>query len=90
MSDFLVIAGLGVAWFGLFRWILPLLGVPTCLSGCCGTPGSEEDADVCPVHVDDGGGKPIGVRDTSSFSEISTLFCDANQKPATVIRASSV
>jgi len=25
------------AWFALFRWVLPAVGVPTCLSGTCGT-----------------------------------------------------
>ncbi len=27
-----------VGWFVLFRWVLPLMGVPTCMSGSC-APG---------------------------------------------------
>lgn len=25
-------------WFALFRWVLPAIGIPTCLSGSCGYP----------------------------------------------------
>lgn len=27
-----------LGWFVVFRWVLPWLGVPTCLSGTCGVP----------------------------------------------------
>ena len=26
-----------LGWFALFRWALPAIGIPTCLSGTCGT-----------------------------------------------------
>jgi hypothetical protein len=31
-------------WFVLFRWVLPWIGVPTCMSGSCGvSPHLAED-----------------------------------------------
>jgi hypothetical protein len=28
-----------VAWIALMRYILPKMGIPTCMSGMCGLPG---------------------------------------------------
>jgi hypothetical protein len=30
-----LLVGIVTAWFALNRWILPWLGVPTCMSGGC-------------------------------------------------------
>jgi hypothetical protein len=35
MADFLFTLVLLFGWFFLFRWVLPSMGVPTCLSGTC-------------------------------------------------------
>jgi hypothetical protein len=35
MKDLLTIAAVLIAWIALNRWILPALGVPTCMSGAC-------------------------------------------------------
>jgi hypothetical protein len=35
MWDVLILPALIAAWFALFRWVLPALGLPTCLSGSC-------------------------------------------------------
>ena len=37
MWDWLIPPALMAGWFALFRWVLPALGVSTCLSGTCGT-----------------------------------------------------
>ncbi|HOJ59163.1 MAG TPA: hypothetical protein PK878_02660 [bacterium] len=34
-SDILVIAGFIVFWYILMRYLLPALGIPTCMSGAC-------------------------------------------------------
>ncbi|MFB3785963.1 MAG: hypothetical protein ACE15F_06290 [bacterium] len=34
-SDILVIAGFVVVWYALMRYLLPALGIPTCMSGAC-------------------------------------------------------
>jgi len=51
--EVLLIAAFLIAWFGLTRWLLPWLGIPTCCSGSCGIPpGSslnESDASVEPA-----------------------------------------
>ena len=41
MRDLLVFGGFILFWFALQRWILPRLGVPTCMSGGCG-PGDRD------------------------------------------------
>ncbi|HQH73294.1 MAG TPA: hypothetical protein PK360_14570 [bacterium] len=48
-SDFLFIAGFIVVWYGLMRYLLPALGIPTCMSGACqlkkpAEKGSESNA----------------------------------------------
>jgi hypothetical protein len=37
MKDVLFIVAIFAIWIGLNRWVLPWFGVPTCMSGCCGT-----------------------------------------------------
>lgn len=37
MKDILFLVGAFVLWFGLIRWVLPWLGIPTCMSGNCRT-----------------------------------------------------
>lgn len=34
-SDILFIAGFIAFWFVLMRYLLPALGIPTCMSGAC-------------------------------------------------------
>lgn len=36
-----LIAAFLVFWFVLNRWLLPALGIPTCMSGQCGAPRSH-------------------------------------------------
>jgi hypothetical protein len=37
MQDFLTIGLFLVAWIALTRWVLPAMGIQTCMSGaCCG------------------------------------------------------
>jgi hypothetical protein len=42
-------------WFVLVRWILPALGIPTCMSGSCQIP-TDKKPDA-PVERSDSGGK---------------------------------
>jgi hypothetical protein len=37
LKDLGIFAGVLAAWFVLSRWVLPWFGVPTCMSGNCGT-----------------------------------------------------
>lgn len=37
MKDVLFILLILAAWISLSRWILPSLGIPTCMSGSCST-----------------------------------------------------
>lgn len=37
LKDLGIFAAVLVAWIVLNRWVLPWLGVPTCMSGNCGT-----------------------------------------------------
>ena len=41
MSDVLVFAGLIAGWIALNAWILPRMGIPTCMSGACRVPRDE-------------------------------------------------
>jgi hypothetical protein len=55
MKELLMIGLFLVAWIALNRWVLPALGIQTCMSGgCCGdscrvpatvAPTSEDEAD---------------------------------------------
>lgn len=55
MKDLLLMLGILVIWIGLNRWVLPWFGIPTCMSGGCGSacsasqsprPSNVSDADV--------------------------------------------
>lgn len=54
--DIVVLAGMLIVWFGLMRFVLPALGIPTCMSGACQIGPSE----ACPLSgrssVDDQAG----------------------------------
>jgi hypothetical protein len=46
-STFIIIVLAMAAWILLNRWVLPWLGIPTCMSGCCSaspTPGEHRRA----------------------------------------------
>jgi hypothetical protein len=51
MWDFLILPALLAAWFALFRWVLPALGVATCLSGTCAAVPHVEPGDDGPVSA---------------------------------------
>jgi hypothetical protein len=42
MWDFFLPPALMFGWFALFRWVLPSLGVSTCLSGMCGDSAAAQ------------------------------------------------
>gem|GEM_PF-1151895 len=35
LKEGLTVAAILLAWFALNRWVLPWLGIPTCMSGAC-------------------------------------------------------
>lgn len=41
-KELAILVSVLVVWFGLMRFVLPAMGVPTCMSGACGVGG-------CPV-----------------------------------------
>ncbi len=56
MKELLLLSGVLALWFVLGRWVLPWMGIPTCMSGNCGAscrcatevePLPEHDAEVC-------------------------------------------
>ncbi len=44
MYDILFFASLFAGWIVLNKWVLPWLGIPTCMSGACRVPHVEQDA----------------------------------------------
>lgn len=74
MKDFaLVLAILGL-WIVLNRWVLPAMGVPTCMSGACSIPVSPAAAPAEPgsdKHVTglDDRKKPGGVGEEAQRSD---------------------
>ena len=51
MWDLLGLPVLLFGWFALFRWVLPAIGVPTCLSGTCGyAPASQSPSENDPIE----------------------------------------
>jgi hypothetical protein len=49
-----------VGWFAIFRWVLPAMGIPTCMSGGCSVPSS---------HVATGNDCPDGLSIDHSHAE---------------------
>ena len=45
LKDIAVFAGILIVWFGLVRFLLPALGIPTCMSGACQVGPVE----ACPI-----------------------------------------
>jgi hypothetical protein len=41
-----------VAYFALMRFVLPALGIPTCMSGSCGMPAARSAQPVCADEAD--------------------------------------
>ncbi|WP_165070046.1 hypothetical protein [Paludisphaera rhizosphaerae] len=53
MLDALLPLAILALWIALFRWILPWMGIPTCMSGGCGLPPQTEAQEVPPrTHPD--------------------------------------
>lgn len=42
LNDLLFMIGFFAVWFVLMRFVLPALGVPTCMSGACGLDRPKE------------------------------------------------
>ncbi len=49
MSHLLLLTSLLAGWIGLNIWILPLLGIPTCLGGACSRVAAPPPATPNPV-----------------------------------------
>lgn len=49
------VTGFLVLWIGLNRWVLPWLGIPTCMSGSCAAPrpAAEADDHAAPIDAQD-------------------------------------
>ncbi len=58
MKDLLLVLGLVAGWFVLSRWVLPWLGVPTCMSGSCQAPACATGWEPAAVGQDDGAQPP--------------------------------
>jgi len=41
-KEMIVVVGVLVVWFSLMRFVLPALGVPTCMSGACQVGASAD------------------------------------------------
>jgi len=53
-----LVFGFLVAWLVLNRWVLPWLGVPTCMSGACRVPAEQTSRDRGPQRDDGGSAGP--------------------------------
>lgn len=65
MKDLLMIGLFLIAWIALNRWVLPAMGIQTCMSGgCCGdscrvpaerlaAPASEDETEQDPSAADE-------------------------------------
>lgn len=65
MKDLLMIGLFLIAWIALNRWVLPAMGIQTCMSGgCCGdscrvpaerlaAPASEDETEKDPSAADE-------------------------------------
>ena len=62
-NNLAVFAGMLIIWFGLVRYVLPALGVPTCMSGACRVAPQQSCPLVAPtardVSLEDTGEKDI-------------------------------
>ncbi len=45
MNEFAIYTIFIVVWFALQLWILPKLGIPTCMSGACSVPPPRQEED---------------------------------------------
>jgi len=45
MADLITFVGVFAGWIVLQRWVLPALGIPTCMSGSCAMPTSTAERD---------------------------------------------
>lgn len=51
MYDFVFPLAVLAGWFVLMRWVLPWLGVPTCMSGaCCGDRCKTDEMKASEKH----------------------------------------
>ncbi len=60
-----ILIGVLVVWFSLMRFVLPAMGVPTCMSGACGVGG-------CPVpgrSIPAGSTSPAAVEPSAEVEE---------------------
>jgi hypothetical protein len=48
MTSYLWLIGLFAAWILLQTWILPKLGIPTCLSGACSAAQKKSESPKSP------------------------------------------
>jgi len=55
--ELLLFLGILVLWLALQLWILPKLGIPTCMSGACRVEGRQETGERASQSVDLPAGK---------------------------------
>ncbi|MDZ7724874.1 MAG: hypothetical protein U5R06_19215 [candidate division KSB1 bacterium] len=49
MNDILELLLIFAGWIVLARYVLPALGVPTCMSGHCRTPRQRKETETEPI-----------------------------------------
>lgn len=65
LKDIAVFAGILIVWFGLMRFLLPALGIPTCVSGACQIGPGE----ACPVTGNPSSDDQVGDDQSDVVSE---------------------
>ncbi len=75
-KEIVVLASVLVVWFSLMRFVLPAMGVPTCMSGACGVGAAEECS-----H----GGSPTTEKEASE--KPSTPIGDQSNRSTTDMRS---
>lgn len=52
MNEFAIYGIFLAVWFSLQLWILPKMGIPTCMSGACAVPPKKKEAKPAEEETD--------------------------------------
>lgn len=85
MKDLILVLGLLAGWIVLTRWVLPWLGVPTCMSGCCPVPSCATGVDSPAADRDEG----ASIAGTPNAAASGSIPPNAGLTPAQAVEPST-
>jgi len=62
LKDFGLVVGVFVLWFALNRWVLPWMGISTCMSGGCGGGACRTSREPVQDEIEQEGSQPEELR----------------------------